>query len=673
MGARSGTQKIVGVAEALGWQQTDWSVGKSRRGDEQERGSDEPTQAERSRARREQILDAAFHTFTRRGYRDTAVDDIAAAAETSKGGVYFHFPTKEAIFRELIKTTADRLAAKVERAVAEQADPIARADAALRTVLLTFAGHRTMARLLFVDAMGAGRVFNAETNALHDRFAGMIAGYLDEAIAEGAIPPIDTALTGRRLVRGTQRGRGAVAADRRPGAARNDLPDAARAPAAKRRRRRGAHRRPPDAVVVTVTDRRHGSRRGRRSRRTSRPPHGGGDRWPAAARRQSRSDRPHRPDRPLRGGPRLDLESALWLQPAAGRSIVGIGRAWAVEGGGPDRFVAAATAWRRSWRTRSAGRRTAGSTGPVLLGGLGFAGGRASVDEPWAPFGPSSLVLPTFTRRATGTGALLTVAVAPGRPGRPRAGRRRDRLERHRRTQPDASRPRRPRTARSGSVDDARTEPPGSGPSACSPARSVAAGSTRSSWPVGVAFEAPADLDVAAALRHLAATAPESATFAFSRGGRRSSARPRSASRAPSGARSRPSRSPVRRRAARTPIGRRPFAAALLASEKDREEHAVVVDALRAELAPIVETLSVADAPRVLALRHLQHLVTPMTGTLREEAGLLAPRGAAAPDARGRRRAARRRARPDRRTRRLRSRLVRAARSAGSGPTATAS
>src|SRR4249920_2506483 len=144
-----------------------------------------PTQAERSRARREQILDAAFHTFTRRGYRDTAVDEIAAAADTSKGGVYFHFPTKEAIFRELMRTTADRLAAKV-----------ARADAALRTVLVTFAGHRTMARLLFVDAMGAGRVFNAETNALHDRFAGMIAGYLDEAIAEGAIPPIDTALTG---------------------------------------------------------------------------------------------------------------------------------------------------------------------------------------------------------------------------------------------------------------------------------------------------------------------------------------------------------------------------------------------------------------------------------------------------------------------------------------------
>lgn len=153
-------------------------------------------QAEKSRARRERILDAAFSTFSKRGYRDTAVDEIAVAAGTSKGGVYFHFATKEAIYRELMRTTADRLAAKVERAVATETDPIAKAEAALRTVLATFAGHRTMARLFFVDALGAGRAFSAETNELHDRFAGMIAGYLDEAVAAGVIPAVDTQLTG---------------------------------------------------------------------------------------------------------------------------------------------------------------------------------------------------------------------------------------------------------------------------------------------------------------------------------------------------------------------------------------------------------------------------------------------------------------------------------------------
>jgi TetR/AcrR family transcriptional regulator, fatty acid metabolism regulator protein len=151
-----------------------------------------PEPSEQSRSRRERILDAAFSTFAGRGYRDASMDEIASAAETSKGGVYFHFPTKESIFRELMRTTADKLVGKVDRAVAGEPDPIAQAETALRTVLATFAGHRTMARLLFLDVIGAGRVFQAEANALHDRFAVLIAGYLDRAIAEGVIPPADT-------------------------------------------------------------------------------------------------------------------------------------------------------------------------------------------------------------------------------------------------------------------------------------------------------------------------------------------------------------------------------------------------------------------------------------------------------------------------------------------------
>lgn len=154
-----------------------------------------PDPGEQGRGRRERILDAAFTTFAGHGYRDASMDDIAAAAETSKGGVYFHFPTKESIFRELMRTTADKLVAKVEREVAAEPDPIARAEIAIRTVLATFAGHRTMARLLFLDVVGAGRVFQAEANELHERFARLIQGYLDQAVTDGVIHPVDTRIT----------------------------------------------------------------------------------------------------------------------------------------------------------------------------------------------------------------------------------------------------------------------------------------------------------------------------------------------------------------------------------------------------------------------------------------------------------------------------------------------
>ena len=149
---------------------------------------------ERTRRRRERILDAAFHVFSRAGYRDAAVDDIAREAETSKGGIYFHFPTKESILMELMGSTADRLVEKVRRAVEVESvtDPVARAAAAIDAVLAIFSGHRSMARLLLVDGLGAGSLFRTETLRLHDRFVVLIASYLDGAVADGAIRPLDT-------------------------------------------------------------------------------------------------------------------------------------------------------------------------------------------------------------------------------------------------------------------------------------------------------------------------------------------------------------------------------------------------------------------------------------------------------------------------------------------------
>ena len=153
-------------------------------------------QQERSARRRERILDAAFTVFSQRGYRHAGVDEVGRQAETSKGGVYFHFPTKESLFLELLRTTADRLVGKVERSMSDVADPIERADIALRTVLGVFAGHRTMARLFLIDAVGAGSEFQAELARLHQRFSGLISEQLDAAVVDGLIEPLDTRIAG---------------------------------------------------------------------------------------------------------------------------------------------------------------------------------------------------------------------------------------------------------------------------------------------------------------------------------------------------------------------------------------------------------------------------------------------------------------------------------------------
>src|ERR1700742_4595456 len=58
-------------------------------------------------ARRAAILDAATLVFLRYGFKKTSMDDLARAANLSRQGLYLHFSTKEALFREVVLTLID--------------------------------------------------------------------------------------------------------------------------------------------------------------------------------------------------------------------------------------------------------------------------------------------------------------------------------------------------------------------------------------------------------------------------------------------------------------------------------------------------------------------------------------------------------------------------------------
>lgn len=59
------------------------------------------------------------------------------------------------------------------------------------------------------------------------------------------------------------------------------------------------------------------------------------------------------------------------------------------------------------------------------------------------------------------------------------------------------------------------------------------------------------------------------------------------------------------------------LAQALQRSDKDRLEHAIVVRAIADALRPVCATLDVAAEPQLLRLDNVQHLMTPIAGTLR--------------------------------------------------------
>jgi menaquinone-specific isochorismate synthase len=324
------------------------------------------------------------------------------------------------------------------------------------------------------------------------------------------------------------------------------------------------------------------------------------------------------------------LEAALWLKPEEGFSLVGVGRAWSTEPAGPGRFTTAERAWRDLVARATLDRGDADApAGPVLVGGLGFTGRAPEPSDTWAPFGAASLVLPGLTCASTPAGTWLTASIVDGSANGVAA----HRLERL-------------WTSLSARARELAPSPNGLvARPVFAPLETRARRPDRETWDrlvgmfagaVGrgrldkvvlarrVDLRAPVELDVVNALYRLAASAPESSIYGFRRDGRTFlGATPERLVRTEGRRFQTVAVAGTTRRGA-SPEEDASLAAALLASDKDREEQAIVMASIRDMLAPLAETLEVEPEPSIMRLRFVQHLVTRITGTLPDAHGLLA-------------------------------------------------
>lgn len=138
---------------------------------------------------------AAEEVFAELGYHEASMDEVVRRSGVSKGAIYFHFVSKETLFFALVDRLADSLARSIQEAVAGRQGAVTKVDAALQRVFSTLARHRHLARILLARGVGLGPTLDKRLMAAHQRFATLIKSYLDEAVADGSIPPLDTDLT----------------------------------------------------------------------------------------------------------------------------------------------------------------------------------------------------------------------------------------------------------------------------------------------------------------------------------------------------------------------------------------------------------------------------------------------------------------------------------------------
>jgi AcrR family transcriptional regulator len=147
-----------------------------------------------SEATRTALLEEATVLFAGRGYARTSLEDVASASRVTRGAVYHHFASKQALFEAVLDAQEERATAAVEEAAATVADPWEAAMLALDAFLRQCCDP-VYGRLVWLEgptALGWHRWRECEQKyayGLVERFIhGLIdAGYLERRAVESLV------------------------------------------------------------------------------------------------------------------------------------------------------------------------------------------------------------------------------------------------------------------------------------------------------------------------------------------------------------------------------------------------------------------------------------------------------------------------------------------------------
>ncbi|MFN8039974.1 MAG: TetR/AcrR family transcriptional regulator [Acidimicrobiales bacterium] len=125
--------------------------------------------------RRQQLLDVALEVFSRKGFHEASMNDIADAAGVTKPVLYQHFGSKRELYLELLREMGDQLRDAVGKATAGAPGPRQQVEAGFEAYFRWVTENRGGFHVLFAGDTRRDREFVAEVLKVETEIADAIA------------------------------------------------------------------------------------------------------------------------------------------------------------------------------------------------------------------------------------------------------------------------------------------------------------------------------------------------------------------------------------------------------------------------------------------------------------------------------------------------------------------
>lgn len=140
-------------------------------------------------ARRAEVLSAAVECFARSGYRATSMGEIATSADVARPVLYDHFPSKKALFLEVLDEQSTAFLADVANRISGEGDARERMRQTVAAVFAFALERPDPWRLLFGNTAHGDPEIDAAAATAHQARVVAVAALLAEDARRAGIDP----------------------------------------------------------------------------------------------------------------------------------------------------------------------------------------------------------------------------------------------------------------------------------------------------------------------------------------------------------------------------------------------------------------------------------------------------------------------------------------------------
>ena len=134
----------------------------------------------------DRILAAAAVEFAARGYAGARVDQIAHRARVNKAMLYYHFRSKQGLYRALLRDTFTRAGDRLQAIAASAAPPSEQLDSAIVAIAGFIRQHQFFASIMLREIAESGAHLDSETLAALAAIPRAVGGIIERGVNEGA-------------------------------------------------------------------------------------------------------------------------------------------------------------------------------------------------------------------------------------------------------------------------------------------------------------------------------------------------------------------------------------------------------------------------------------------------------------------------------------------------------